>query len=382
MNHLRHGRLVYPRSFAQTIPVPHSWDERPLPNLLRGQHSHPAQEIQRIERWYKELRGRKRGLRGRLQSLKFREFWAGLYELMTSRIFVEHGWSSRYEPRFGAKTPDFYVRCPEGFRFIAEVLTAFQDPQEEKEEAAIYMVASHLNRVSHPLEVILEEVTLPKQTVSLKPVLIRVRSWLNQCEPGSSHQITLSLPEVPITLKLSTFENPRPAPGPIIRAVMGLGGKIVSTERIQKAIQKKVDKYKNVQALGLPLVLFVWQGDWLKVTATSLEWALFGRLQAHISRGASPRTVSWSHAPGGLFTWGRNGLPRNTGLSAVVYCSRIPHRGRVYARIQVYHHPYAAHPFPLALFKGVPQCVPFNITANEFSCRWDRRHRSHRILLH
>lgn len=382
MSQIRYGCVVYPRSFAQTVPVPASWDNRPLPNLLCGRASHPAQEIERIERWYRELSGPRKGLRGRLRSLKPRDFWASLYELMTSRIFVERGWFSRYEPRLGGKTPDFSVRCPDGFRFVAEVLAAFQDPKEEKEEAAIHKVASCLNRISHRFAVLLEEVILPRQTVSLKRVLPHVRAWLDQCEPGRSHEITLTPPDVPITLKLSTFENPRPDPGPIVRGVMGLGGKITSTDRIQKAIQKKVDKYGNVEGLSLPLVLSIWEGDWLKVTATSLEWALFGRLQAHIQRGVPSAPVIWSHAPGGLFTFGKDGVPRNTSLSAVMYCSRIPHRGRVYARVQIYHHPYAAHPLPLVLFKGVPQYVPFNVTPDKFSCRWDRRHRGYGILLH
>jgi len=382
MSGIRYGRVVYPRKFAETVPIPASWDERPVPHLLRGQHSDPMREIERIERWYRELKGPKRALLGRLRSVKPRDFWAGLYELMTSRIFVERGWSSQYEPHLGNKTPDFLVRCPDGSRFVAEVLTAFQDPEKERQEAAIYNVASLLNQISHRFSVVLEEVILPRQAVTLKPLLPRVRAWLDQCKPGRSYKITISLPETGVTLKLSTFKNPLAAPAPIVQAMMGLGGKIASTERIQRAIQKKVDTYGYVASHGLPLVLLLWQGDWLEVTDTSLEWALFGRLQVHLPRDLSSTPAAWSHAPGGLLTFGENGLPRNTNLSAVAYCSRVWHRGRVYARVQIYYHPYAEHRLPLPLFRGTPQYVPYDVTQDKFSCQWDRGHRKRGMLLH
>jgi len=387
MNQIRYGRVVYPRKFAETVPIPASWDERPLPHLLRGQHRDPMQEIERIERWYLELKGSRRGLLGRLRSCEPRGFWAGLSELMTFRIFAERGWSSQYEPRLDGKTPDFLVQSPNSSRFVAEVLTAFQDPQEEKGEAAIYNVASVLNQICHRSSVMLEEVTLPERAfsfepLSLEPLLPRVRAWLDQCKPGRSHKTTISLPEIGISLKLSTFKNPLPVPAPIVQGVMGLGGKITSTDRIQNAIQKKVDTYGYVASLDLPLVLFLWQGHWFKVTYTSLEWALFGRLQVHFPRDHSSTPAVWSHAPGGLFTFGENGLPRNTNLSAVAYCSRVWHRRRVYARVQIYHHPYADQRLPLPLFRGTPQYVPCDVTQDKFSCRWDRSHRKRGILLH
>jgi len=381
MSHIRYGRLVYPRKFAETVPVPASWDERPLPLLLRGQHSDPEEEIERIERWYRELKGPKGGLRGRLQSVEPRDFWAGLSELMTSRIFAERRWPSRYEPKLADKTPDFLVRCPGGPRFVGEVLTAFQDPEDEKQEAAINNAVSLLNQISHRFAVIVGEVILPKRTVSLKPLLPQVHAWLDQCKPGRSQKITLSLPEVGMSVTLSTLENPRPEPGPIVQGVMGIGGNITSTDRIQKAIQKKVDAYRHVAGLGFPFVLFLWQGHWFKVTETSLEWALFGRLQVRIPRKLSSGPAIWSHAPGGLFAFGHNGRPRNPTLSAVAYCSRVWYRDRVYARVQIYHHPYADHPLPLRLFKGVPQYVPFNVTQDKFSCRWNQEQPKRGILL-
>jgi hypothetical protein len=159
---------------------------------LHPEQGDRSQEIERIERWYRELRGPKNGLRASLRSIERRKFWAGLSELMTARIFVEHGWSSLYEPLIAGKTPDFSVDSPDGSKFLGEVLTTFQDPHKEKEEAAIYGVARELDGISHRVQISIEDIILPKQTVSLRPLLHRVRAWLDRCPPGRSHRITLS----------------------------------------------------------------------------------------------------------------------------------------------------------------------------------------------
>jgi len=369
--------LVYPRCFVKTVSPPASWDKRPLPLLLRGSHLGSNKEIARIERWYRELRGPKKGIRGRLRSLTPRDFWSALFELMTSRIFVTRGWRNRYEPRLQGMTPDFLVRAGRD-KFLAEVLTAFQDPEDERRESLAYRVASELNKILHPIAVLVEGVDAPQPMRSLRPLASRVRSWLDTLQPGRSHRITISAPEVPIAVRLMSFQMPRSSPQPIVQSVGGDAHQIMATERLQRAIEKKVSRYRN---LALPLVLFVWEGDWIEVTPTSLDWALFGRLRVNIARAAGTKTVATSRVPGGVMSWGPSGQPTNASLSAVAYCSRVYHRGRVHTRIQVYHHPYARRAIPRSLFAGVPQYVPYSVSADGFSCRWDRKHRSRGIVL-
>jgi len=95
MNTLKHGRLVYPKSFVlQEVPIPASWDTRPVPLLLRGRHPNPQNEINRIERWYSELRGLKKGVRARLRdvsSISNISFWSVYHELMADQVFRRFG---------------------------------------------------------------------------------------------------------------------------------------------------------------------------------------------------------------------------------------------------------------------------------------------------
>jgi hypothetical protein len=376
------ARVVYPQSFVGSVPSPARWELRPVSQLLRGQHSDPEREIERIERWYSELQGPKDGLLGRLRSLRRRDFWAGLAELLTSRVFVERGWQPAYEAPLGDRTPDFTVHCPGDYRFIAEVLAAFHSEEDDKQEAATYAVASALDRISHRLGVVVNEVAGPVHNVNLKGVVSRVQRWLDQARPGQRNRLHLEPPEAPITLTLSTSRRPRSRPEPIVIGVEGPTGRITAKERLHDSLSRKVEKYGNSVLDRLPLVLFVWEGDWMGVTSTSVEWALFGTPTARFSRVDPTSLATWSRTADGLFGFGKDGRPRCRPVSAVAYCSRVWYRRRVYARVQVYHHPYTATPLSPTLFQGVPQLLPVEQTADECILRWDRPHRGLGLLLH
>jgi hypothetical protein len=200
----------------------------------------------------------------------------------------------------------------------------------------------------------------------------RVRRWLDACD--GVHEQTLTVRQ-PVALRLSTVIPQRDESGPIVLGMLGAGGKINADETMWAAITRKINKYRAVKDLGAPFVLFLWEGDWLKVSETSLQWALFGRDQLTIFREAGTRTGhKWGRAPGGLFAFGHDGKgnPRNTRISAVAYCARDVINGRVHARMRLFHHPYAEHPLPARLFEGVvSQCLPERATAEEAVCEWD-----------
>jgi hypothetical protein len=376
MQQERHGTVLYPLEFVRRLPRAAPWELSPLLLLLRGEHSDAQAEIERIERWYSELNGseeRKRALAGNLQSKIPRNFWSGLSELMASRVFSERGWGSTYEPNVGKATPDFLVRLPDGSRFVAEILTAFQDAGDQRREADLYYVASALNQVKHRIGVFIDSAYLPPQRPSLAPLCARVQAWLDLLLTGRSRKSSLRVPRIGIRL---TALKPRESPSPIVQGIMGVGGKIMTHESVRAAILRKVRKYRAVKDLGLSLVLFVWEGDWMKVTPTSLQWALFGQAQASGIRGRAGIDWKWGHAPGGVFGFGHDGTrpPPNTRISAVAYCTRIWQDGKVHARLELYHHPYAAHPLPAYVFAGIPQCLPVSASADEATLRWDREH--------
>jgi len=274
----RYGSKLYAKEFVDTLPKPEAAETRPLLQLLRADHADPEAEIERIERWYRELDGpvdRKAALAGNLRSLKSRQFWSALFELMTSRVLGELGCSVAFEAPIATLTPDFLTRHHGGQEFVVEVLTAFEEEEYRRMDADRHHIANALAGIHHRTAVFLDEVELPATRPSLKPFLNRVATWLETCNPDEPAELRLSPDDVGFSVTLSTV-GARPEPGPIVEGVVGPGGEISTHETIRDALRLQSKKYRAVKDAGLPLVIFVWQGTWLHVNMTSLEWALFG----------------------------------------------------------------------------------------------------------
>ena len=155
----RYGSSLYPKEFVEGLPKPDADETRPLLMLLRGQHADADAEIERIERSFRELDGppdRKATLAGNLRDLRPVNFWSGLFELMTSRVFVERGWKPRFDVPVAGLTPDFVVRHDERHEFIAEVLTAFQELDYRRTEADLHYVANALAEIRHRIGVFID----------------------------------------------------------------------------------------------------------------------------------------------------------------------------------------------------------------------------------
>lgn len=373
----RFGSTLYPKAFVESLPKVDTVETRPLLLLLRGDHADGEAEIERIERWFRELDGppdRKATLAGNLRGLKPRNFWSALSELMTSRVFAEHGWNTLFEIPVGGLTPDFFVRCDSRHQFVAEVLTAFEEEEYRRMDADLHYVANALAEIRHRVAVFIDEVDLPVTRPSLKPLLNRVSVWLDTCRPDEPARLCLSLASVGLSVTLSTV-GIRPYAGPIVEGIVGPGGKISTYESIRNAIRRKSTKYRVVKDVRLPLVIFVWEGTWLHVNPTSLEWALFGQNRVTFTTTREGiKDAIWDRAPGGLFGFGGDGSgdPQHTRISAVMYCERVWRAGKVYARLRLYHHPFAATPLPIEVFGGIPQCVPVEATQDRVTVRWDR----------
>jgi hypothetical protein len=365
----RYGTTLYPREFVEGLPKPDAVETRPLLMLLRGEHSDAEAEIERIERWFRELDGpaeRKASLAGNLRSLRPRNFWSALSELLSSRVLAERGCLASFEAPVAGLTPDFLVRCPSGRDFVVEVLTAFEEDEYRRLGVDLHYVASALADVRHRVAVFIDDVELPETRPSLKRLIARVSAWLDQCPHDEPSKLCLSRDEVGLSITVSTV-GIRPEPAPIVEGIVGPGGKISTHESIREALQRKSRKYRAVKEAGFPLVLFLWEGTWLHVNPTSVEWALFGQDRLTLtSTREGIKSGNWDRAPGGLFGFGADGSgdPQHTRISAVMYCERVWRAGHVYARLRLYHHPYGASPLPTDMFVGIPQCLPIEVTHN------------------
>jgi hypothetical protein len=157
-----------------------------------------------------------------------------------------------------------------------------------------------------------------------------------------------------LSLRAHRPENSEGTIRPIVAALMGQGGNVTATDRLRGVLRKKIKKYSSLRHARVPLVLFIYEGNFLHISRESLEWALFGNLRVTFSPNQAEAPISLE--PGGLFLPGPSGQPQNTRLSAVVYGRHQWLDGAPYATLFVYHHPSARNPIPHGQFAPLPQC--------------------------
>jgi len=371
-------RLLYSKSFVRSVPPPESWDKRPLPNLFHN-WSQRDTEIERLEKWYRELQGeQKTDLKKRLRSLSFRDFWSAYYELMTARIAIKlQAVSVRHAPLLKGRRPDLAVIFSHSGKHIWEVTSAFQTQERAADDDKAHELASWLNRTfRHRWGVIVDATGFSAGGIKTRRVRPLIQAWLDELEDGGPTTLRLQPPNINCQLHLKASRNPlRDQPVPIVRGLWGQGStpynpqSLDATERIRNTVRKKVKKYVAVRRAKKPLVVFVYEGDWLHISRESLEWALWGQPQLNINPVTGES--EWGVAKGGVFMPGPRGHPQNTRLSAVVYCRRVWRQNAVHAVMYVYHHPAPINPIQNRVFRGHPQCH-LTMRDTEIEIRWDR----------
>ncbi len=363
-------RILFPKTFIRTVPPPSSWERRPLPDLLHGgQH---IDEIARLEQWYRELESEEKlQLKQRLRSLSPREFWSAYFELMTSRIARSLGATRiKHAPALHGKHPDLSVAFPSNEKHIWEVAAAFQTSDREADDDKAHALANWLNQnFRHTWSIIVNAEKFLPCGLSVKRARPVIQAWLDQLEHGGPKELVLEPPIISCDLTLTAYASPdRDQPGLIVQGLMGQGGNVTATTRLRDVIRKKIKKYAAVKEGAIPLVIFVYEGDFGHISRNSLEWALWGQLQAILSSNRNEATPAV--ATGGLFMPGPDGRSQNTRLSAVVYGRKRLHEGKKYVSLYIYHHPAAQNPISDDLFNGFPQCR-IHIRETTFDKHWE-----------
>lgn len=375
-------KILYPDSFLRSVPVPESWDRRPLPNLIH-KASNSENELTRLENWYRWLEsGQKNDLKKRLRSLLHREFWSAYAELMVSRIAHELGAVSvKHSPLLWAKRPDLMVHFSGLGKQIWEVAAAFQTKQREHDDDMAHELASRLNReFQHRWNIIVDATKFCEGGIKFNQAKPIIQAWLDQLEQDGPNELTISPPKINFELKLTASPNPYPRePTPIVKSLWGQGGNLSSTDRFKEVLRKKIKKYSGVADAKLPLVIFMFEGDWLHIDPFSLEGALWGQQTVIFSRVSGNSSLGVQD--GGLFLPGPNGRPQNTRLSAVVYCRRVWQKESVHVTLNVYHNPSALHPIDPDCFKGAAQCQTI-IRESEIEVTWEFTRDTRMLPLH
>jgi hypothetical protein len=202
--------------------------------------------------------------------------------------------------------------------------------------------------------------------LSIKRAKPAIQDWLDRLDTNGPRELTINPPCISCHLTLTASQR-RENPRPIVEGLMGQGGGLTATDRIRNILHKKVKQCESAKRQGLPLIVFLYEGDWLHISRESLEWALWGEWQLRINR-QSRESGCWL-APGGLFMPDPRGQPQNTRLSAVVYGRRQWQDGSLHATLFIYHNPMARHPLSDDCFHDLPQSH-VTLSDTEFTAKW------------
>lgn len=377
-----HRKVLYPASFLRTVPVPASWDRRPLPNLIH-KSLNSEKELTRLEKWYRCLRSnQKKDLKKRLHSLSHREFWGAYAELMVSRLAINFGAVTvRHAPQLWGKSPDFMVTFAVRRRQIWEVASGFQANEREHADDMAHELASWMNRefYNNNWKVIVDASNF-LGNISFKKVKSIIQPWLKELGNGGSINLFIRPPKLNFDLNL--WASPKAETvdqDSFVSGIMGQGGNLQANCRIKDILRRKIKKYPEVSKAKLPFVVFLFEGDWIQVSPFSLENALWGQQTINFSRN-NPGNSSLGVQEGGLFLPGPDGRPQNTRLSAVVYCRRVYNNNNVHATLNVYHNPMALHPVDQNCFQGAAQCKTI-VRETEIEISWDYQRDTRMLLL-
>jgi len=367
-------KVLYPSSFLKSVPVPESWDRRPLPNLI---HNSPnsENELTCLENWYGWLKsGQKNDLKKKLRSLTYRDFWSAYAELMVSRVAYGLGATSvKHSPLIWDKRPDLMVSFAGRDKQIWEVAALFQAQSKEMHARGLYELAGWINREISPnggWKIWLDGSEVKPGGIPYKKIKAQILDWWKNLDCGGRKNLKFSRPEMNCELCLTAIkiiesENS----SSIIDGIFSGGGSSSATIRLKEVLRKKIKKYRDVKKSNHPLVVFLFEGDREEISPFALEGALWGQQTVSFS-GTIPGNSSWGVQDGGLFLPGPNGRDQNTRLSAVVYCRRICKDNDVSATLNVYHNPMAMHPFKLDFSGGAAQCKAI-IKETEIEISWD-----------
>lgn len=324
-----------------------------------------------IEKWIQNIQepNERKDFISRFTSKDDKAHLSAFFELMWNQYFFEEHWNIERHPLLSNnKKPDFKVTSPNQ-EFYFEVVTAFPEKVESKNQQALDELLNVLNKVEHYFFVGVHlKSWLPDRYRSSKvrDFIVQELDKLNPETDCQEATKTIEYKEDGVEIDFDIYGKKVIAKHPIIGSVMnpGFSGP-VGSDQIKGRLVEKVKKYKDIKNQQKPLVIAVCS-DASSIHTDMLEYDLFGRPVLSFSvNGEGPST--WSRDKSGIFTPKKSDLsdPSNTRLSAVIHCRRkwvktekFPDGSMGY-EILIFHNPWATQPLKFDVFGDkVPQYIP------------------------
>lgn len=327
------------------------------------QSGEPSLDVFRmqIERWFQNLpSNQKADMYQRLRSLDDRQHLGAFYELLFHQYSLEENWKISKHAKINGVTPDFFIEVPEGaISFYMEVATLMDDERLRQNEGRFNKLLRKINAINTKFIVSVHLKKWLSVDVKYDKIVQAADKWLNTLSKSDKVHYKVEINEFGFngSFDASYYENAKMKSGCVFAwSPPGNFGNY-GINQIKAAIGDKVKKYKFIKRSGKPFVIAMCGGGSYSLDEIAIDRALYGNILISWEEN-NPHSETMVHRDhSGLLTPkpGLFGQPRNTRVSAIIFCSRIRDKERMLYNIRVFHNPWASTKLPLEVFSKMPQ---------------------------
>lgn len=310
-----------------------------------------------IERWFQNLpEDQKADMYSRLRSLD--DHLSAFYELVFHQYFLEEGWKVQKHPVVNGQKPDFFIEMPSNHAsFFLEVTTILGKEKLQRER--FNTLLRKINAINTEFLVIVGLGKWLAEDVEYDSIVQRVESWLLTLEKKEKAHYTMELCDWGFNGSITAWFHldVRPKSGCISGWSPPVRSADPAIKLVKAAISEKVKKYKFIKNSGLPFVIAICSSGNFLLDSFAMESALYGHIVVSWDTNNPQAETKVLRDNSGLITPnpGLLGQPRNTRVSAVIFCTTRWNEGRMLYDMRVFHNPLAITKLPSQVFAKMPQ---------------------------
>lgn len=329
--------------------------------------THPkwAQQRAQLDEWISRLPVEQQaGIVHRLREPD--QFFSTYNELIISEVIHHCGHRQlEYEKLIDDKTPDWYVSPIGDFpEFVVEVVTIMPSKEFQDESRLWNELRYRIGQNDHYFHLMMKSRTTSAIVgKDIKKAAKFVHDWLSSIEPNKAkldQKITYRDNNLQITYSLiprRTDDRRRvEVAGPIFTSW-------VNPDFIKNAIAKKVNKYKKLKDLKIPLVIAVIPAFESGIGIDTLLDALFGKEQITIDSGELSRDRTGMLVP--RFQRGDQVI-FNTRLSTILFLEQHDN-----LMAKAVHNPFAQNRLAPDVFTGLPNLIARQSSGSQVEMYWE-----------
>jgi hypothetical protein len=352
---------VFDQKFIEQLP---SFDKFSNPSVValckRNEPSLDAFRSQ-IEKWFQNLpENQKNDIYNRLRSLDDSQHLSAFYELLFHQYFLEENWKIQKHPLINGQTIDFVIDVPaQNIGFFMEVATLMEEEKIRQNEERYNKLLRKINAIETELLVSVHLKEWLSEEVKYDTIVNDITKWLSGLEKTEKahYKIEVNNSGFRGSIDASYYSDIRPKSGCVFAwsPPVGTGNPII--EQVKTVISSKVKKYKFTKTSGKPFVIAICSSGQFLFDDFAIDSALYGNtvISFNVNNPKSETKVHRDNS--GMVTPnpGLLGQPRNTRVSAIIFCAKVWNKEKMLYNMRVFHNPWAITELPLKIFEKMPQ---------------------------